>query len=136
MCTLVNRVCGSISLSFLITRSTVSARALKFMTIYSTSNLPKLLSRAKEEGWRILGAAAEVPYGARDYSSASASTSTTEDSSWDLESDDVEANSGVVKNEDVGQNVQQQQQRCLDLHKVEAGSPTILVLGSEGEFVC
>ena len=108
------------------------------MTIYSTSNLPKLLSGAKEEGWRILGAAAEVPDGARDYSSASASVpaSTTEDSSWDLESDDVEADSGVDDDEDVGQNVQQQQQQCLDLHKVEAGSPTILVLGSEGEFVC
>ena len=110
LCTLVNRVCGSISLSFLITRSTASARALKFMTIYSTSNLPKLLSGAKEEGGTILGAAAEVPYGSRDYSSDSAPTSTMEDISWDLESNDVKANSGVDENEDVGQNVQQQQQ--------------------------
>jgi len=128
-------VCSKNSSPLTPTVSAASAGALEFMTIYSTSNLPKLLSGAKEDGWRILGAAAEVPDGARDYSSASASApaSTVEDNSWDLESDDGEAGSGVDDNKDVGQNAQQQQQQqCLDLHKVKAGSPTILVLGSEG----
>ena len=40
--------------------SAASAGAVEFSTIYSTNNLPKILNTAKEDGWRILGAAAEA----------------------------------------------------------------------------
>lgn len=46
--------------------SAASAGALEISEIYSTSNLPRLLNGAKEDGWRILGAAASVPNGMRN----------------------------------------------------------------------
>lgn len=42
------------------TVSAASAGALELMNVYSTSNLPRTLSRAKEDGWHILGAAITV----------------------------------------------------------------------------
>lgn len=114
------------------------------MTIYSTSNLPKLLNGAKEDGWRILGAAAEVPDGVqnRGISSGAAggsslpSKNASANNDWDLESeDDADDESEVVFADDNNiDNTEQQQQQCLDLHKIETGEslPTILVLGSEG----
>ena len=110
------------------------------MTIYSTSNLPKLLNGAKEDGWRILGAAAEVPDGvARDFGSGGSSnrkkgsTSNTadDDSEWDV--DIAENGDGNAANDNDGIEDQQQQQ-CFELHTVDTDSPTILVLGSEGEY--
>ena len=130
--------CSLHSLSLSGSHSAASAGALEFMTIYSTSNLPKLLNGAKEGGWRILGAAAEVPDGVRDYSIsnvATAASTTNDDNDWDVEGDDNDDAGVVVDDESVDTNTQQQQgQQCLDLHKVETGSPTILVLGSEGEL--
>jgi len=38
--------------------SAASAGAVELMTVYSTNNLPKSLAKAKQNGWRILGAAA------------------------------------------------------------------------------
>ena len=117
------------------------------MTIYSTSNLPKLLNGAKDDGWRILGAAADVPDGvARGQFSAApdvaAGTADEDDNDWDLGGDDAvdEEEAGVeveVDTSDVDSSTenQGQKQQCLDLHKVETGKPTILVLGSEGELV-
>lgn len=46
--------------------SAASAGALEISQIYSTSNLPRLLNGAKEDGWRILGAAASVPNSMRN----------------------------------------------------------------------
>jgi 21S rRNA (GM2251-2'-O)-methyltransferase len=46
--------------------SAASAGALEISQIYSTSNLPRLLNGAKEDGWRILGAAAYVPNSMRN----------------------------------------------------------------------
>eukprot|EP00584_Thalassiosira_punctigera_P000078 CAMPEP_0172533976 /NCGR_PEP_ID=MMETSP1067-20121228/6510_1 /TAXON_ID=265564 ORGANISM="Thalassiosira punctigera, Strain Tpunct2005C2" /NCGR_SAMPLE_ID=MMETSP1067 /ASSEMBLY_ACC=CAM_ASM_000444 /LENGTH=626 /DNA_ID=CAMNT_0013318703 /DNA_START=106 /DNA_END=1986 /DNA_ORIENTATION=- len=116
-------VCSKNSSPLTPTVSAASAGALEFMTIYSTSNLPRLLNGAKEEGWRILGAAAEVPDGVRYYSGSNTDTTTgaAGGNDWDLGND---------SNDDSGNNAQQQQ--CLDLHKVKAESPTVLVLGSEG----
>ena len=41
--------------------SAASAGALELCTVYSTPNLPRTLQAAKENGWRILGAAALTP---------------------------------------------------------------------------
>lgn len=140
-------VCSKNSSPLTPTVSAASAGALEFMTIYSTSNLPKLLNGAKEDGWRILGAAAEVPDGVqnRGISSGAAggsslpSKNASANNDWDLESeDDAEDESEVVvaddNNIDNTEQQQQQHQQCLDLHKIETGEslPTILVLGSEG----
>jgi len=46
--------------------SAASAGALELCEVYSTSNLPRTLNAAKSDGWRILGAAASVPYGMID----------------------------------------------------------------------
>ena len=120
-----------------LTHSAASAGALEFMTIYSTSNLPKLLNIAQEDGWRVLGAAADVPDGAKDVSGGSSNTASTAgvatDSDWDLGGMEEEDECGDEENnEDVDNNSQQQEQQCLNLQSVEMGSPTILVLGSEG----
>jgi 21S rRNA (GM2251-2'-O)-methyltransferase len=43
--------------------SAASAGALELTQIYSTNNLPRTLNSAREDGWRILGAAASAPNG-------------------------------------------------------------------------
>lgn len=45
------------------TVSAASAGALELSQIYSTNNLPRTLNAAREDGWRILGAAASAPNG-------------------------------------------------------------------------
>ena len=106
------------------------------MTIYSTSNLPRLLNHAKEDGWRILGAAAETSETVNRDSSSSRNGELAlglDDAGWDLGEDDGEeatAASVVVGEEaDTMKDVEQQ---YFELHKVDADTPTILVLGSEG----
>ncbi len=99
--------------------SAASSGALEFMTVYSTSNLPKTLNNAKDNGWRVLGAAAEVPGSTdtrRDNTGAN-------DNDWDIGGEDDGAT----------QQRQEQQQQCYDLYDVETNKPTILVLGSEGK---
>ncbi|KAL7537044.1 hypothetical protein ACHAXR_007552 [Thalassiosira sp. AJA248-18] len=134
-------VCSKNSSPLTPTVSAASAGALEFMTIYSTSNLPKLLNGAKEDGWRILGAAAEVPDGGANSKdgqyggggSSSKSIGNNNDNEWDLggmEEEDEDAEDEVMDFIAATEDVTQQQ--CFDLHKVETGSPTILVLGSEG----
>jgi len=39
--------------------SASSAGALEFMSVYSTSNLPRTLQKAKEDGWRVIGTITE-----------------------------------------------------------------------------
>lgn len=46
--------------------SASSAGALEYSTIYSCNNLPRILNAAKDDGWRILGAAASAPAGMID----------------------------------------------------------------------
>jgi len=46
--------------------SAASAGALELCEIYSTTNLPRTLNAAKENGWRVLGAAASAPSGMID----------------------------------------------------------------------
>jgi rRNA methylases len=46
--------------------SAASAGALELCQVHSTSNLPRTLHTAKEDGWRILGAAAMAPSGMLD----------------------------------------------------------------------
>ena len=115
-----------------VARSAASAGALEFMTIYSTSNLPKMLKGAQEDGWRILGAAAEVPEAAREYRSGARSgavaAGTAVDNEWDVDGAAVEV---AVGDETVGAQTPQARQ-CLGLHEVDTTAPTILVLGSEG----
>ncbi|KAL9184944.1 hypothetical protein ACHAXT_002721 [Thalassiosira profunda] len=121
-------VCSKNSSPLTPTVSAASAGALEFMTIYSTSNLPKLLKGAAEDGWRILGAAAEVPGGAKDVGGGNAVASEADNSeNWYLDGDsDDEGDEN-----DSGDN-EEQEQRCFDLNEVETDVPTILVLGSEG----
>ena len=125
--------------------SAASAGALEFMTIYSTSNLPKLLNSAREDGWRVLGAAADVPDGAgavRGGIGGSGDNKDDEDddvvddNEWDLDGS-VDDYAGVDVAGAVAHDAQPERQRlrprCFDLNEVEIGSPTIIVLGSEGE---
>jgi 21S rRNA (GM2251-2'-O)-methyltransferase len=90
--------------------SASSSGALEFMTVYSTSNLPRMLNNAKDGGWRVLGAAADVPGSAR--------------------SDEDGAIGDLDKDDDVI--INQQHHQYLDLQDIETKTPTILVLGSEG----
>lgn len=99
--------------------SAASSGALEFMTVYSTSNLPKTLNNAKDNGWRVLGAAAEVP-GSTD---TRRDATGVNDNDWDIGGEDIGAT----------QQRQEQQQQCYDLYDVETNKPTILVLGSEGK---
>ena len=46
--------------------SAASAGALEICDVFSTSNLPRTLNAAREDGWRILGAAASAPDGMED----------------------------------------------------------------------
>ena len=121
-------VCSKNSSPLTPTVSAASAGALEFMTIYSTSNLPRLLNGAKEDGWRILGAAAEVPEKARVNNKNGELALGLDDAGWELGEDDETA---VVAN-DESTKVQQEEQQHFELHKVDSNSPTILVLGSEG----
>lgn len=56
-------VCSKNSAPASAISSAASAGALELCQVYSTNNLPRTLSAAKEEGWRILGAAASAPSG-------------------------------------------------------------------------
>jgi hypothetical protein len=122
------------------------------MTIYSTSNLPKLLNRARDDGWRVLGAAADVPDGASAVrvgavggrGGADDDDDDDDDDEYDRIDDDDDDNgwdlggfAGSI--DDAGDARPEQPQRpgprCFDLDEVETGSPTIIVLGSEGEGV-
>ena len=98
--------------------SAASSGALEFMTVYSTSNLPKMLNNAKDNGWRVLGAAADVP-GATDKRRDDTGANGND---WDIDDED----------DATPQPQQEQQQQCYDLYGVETNKPTILVLGSEG----
>ena len=118
-------------------QSAASAGALEFMTIYSTTNLPKLLNNARDDGWRILGAAAaDAESIGRADSNIQEDDENEEDAgnahSWVLGDND---NSEVsAEDEPMNQRKKlQQQTRCYELDEVETGYPTILVLGSEGE---
>ena len=124
------------------TCSAASAGALEFMTIYSTSNLPKLLNNARDDGWRVLGAAADVPDGA---SAVRGGSFGGRGGAYDDEEEEDDRIDGGDNEWDTGENIddaaddarpeqpQRPGPRCFDLHEVNPGSPTIIVLGSEGE---
>lgn len=103
------------------------------MNIYSTTNLPKLLNNAKDDGWSILGAAAaEADSVGRDGNSKFDDDEEVDANanSWDLGDND----NNDYSTEDAPTNQQQKmQQQYHELDEVETGHPTILVLGSEGE---
>ena len=110
--------------------SAASAGALEFMTVYSTSNLPRLLNNARDDGWRVLGAAADVPGGGKESSAVVGPKGTARRrNEWDLEEDDD------VSEEDEEEEAAASsdgQQRHFDLDEVDPAHPTVLVLGSEG----
>jgi len=54
-------VCAKNSAPLSPATSAASAGALELMTVHSTNNLPKALTKAKQNGWRVLGAAAAAP---------------------------------------------------------------------------
>lgn len=122
-------VCSKNSSPLSPTVSAASAGALEFMTIYSTSNLPKLLMGARDDGWRVLGAAVDGPD----------STNVRDDDDDDDENDYNEwvMDKGVEEeedsNDDAGSVISTKlQPRCFNLDEIETGCPTIIVLGSEG----
>lgn len=129
-------VCSKNSSPLSPAASAASAGALEFMTVYSTNNLPKLLNQAKEDGWRVLGAAAELPnVGGGSSGRGGADTRRhVQNNDWDFidDDDDDEPTSDIVEYvSPVKQDDHEQQ--CYNLHEVEVGKPTILVLGSEGK---
>lgn len=121
-------------------RSAASAGALEFMTIYSTANLPKLLNAAKDEGWRILGAAAEVPEGAArrevggDSGGRRGTASSDSEGEWDVELGESDVDVGAANGNPIAENASQPP-TCMELHTVETDARTVLVLGSEGKDV-
>jgi hypothetical protein len=126
------------ALPFRHMRSAASAGALEFMTIYSTSNLPKLLNNARDDGWRVLGAAADVPDGAsavRRRGSAVDDDDEEEDDRIDDDDNEWDTCESIDDADEVARPEQPQRPgpRCFDLDEVNPGSPTIIVLGSEGE---
>ncbi|KAL3802683.1 hypothetical protein HJC23_012007 [Cyclotella cryptica] len=129
-------VCSKNSSPLTPTVSAASAGALEFMTVYSTSNLPKLLNKARDDGWRVLGAAAEAPD--TDSNSKRKGHNTRRSivsNDWDLVEDDDDENdhnSNIVEYNTAPLPLQELEQKCYDLREVEAGPPTVLVLGSEG----
>ena len=128
-------VCSKNSAPLTPTVSAASAGALEFMTVYSTSNLPKLLNAARDDGWRILGAAAEVPdIGNGNKHGGSTGKNMANNNGWELDADLDEEED---ENSDVTHYItpsmpQEEDQKCYNLNEVELGKPTILVLGSEG----
>lgn len=129
-------VCSKNSSPLTPTVSAASAGALEFMTVYSTTNLPKLLNKAREDGWRVLGAAAETPDtdGSRNRKGQSNGRRFASNE-WDLvEEDDSEndRNTNIIEFDTPPLPLHQEEQKCYDLREVETRHPTILVLGSEG----
>ena len=119
-------------LSIFSTHSAASAGALEFMTIYSTSNLPRLLNHAKEDGWRILGAAAEASEKVNRDNNNSRNGELAlglDDAGWDLGEDDGEE---ADDEEEADTTMKDDEQQYFELHNVDTDTPTIIVLGSEG----
>ena len=129
-------VCSKNSAPLTPTVSAASAGALEFMTVYSTSNLPKVLNTARDDGWRILGAAAEAPdTGTKNKHGGSAGKKLLNNNSWDLGNDldeEEDENSDITQYMTSTMPHEERGQKCLDLNEVELGKPTVLVLGSEG----
>ncbi|KAL3816703.1 hypothetical protein ACHAXA_009142 [Cyclostephanos tholiformis] len=136
-------VCSKNSSPLSPTVSAASAGALELMTIYSTSNLPKLLNSARDDGWTVLGAAADVPDGAAirgggggrdddddniEYGHDNDNSHDNDNNEWDL-GDNV-AVDRTGDDDDAG--FVRPKPRCFDLNEVKTGKPTIIVLGSEG----
>ena len=134
-------VCSKNSSPLSPTVSAASAGAVEFMSIYSTTNLPKLLFTAQEDGWQILGAAADVPDGAsRNHDDDKDSIDDNEDdyNEWVMsnEGSDDDDSSNVdnshAGSSSIAATTTKLRPQCFDLNDVKTGSPTIIVLGSEG----
>jgi len=54
--------------------SAASAGALELTRVFSTTNLPRTLNAARDDGWRIVGAAVSAPSGMIDESTGEAPT--------------------------------------------------------------
>jgi 21S rRNA (GM2251-2'-O)-methyltransferase len=102
------------------TVSASSAGALELLNIYSTSNLPRTLAMAEEDGFRIIGAAASVPVS----SSSSSFRDGTDGGDGDINQLDVDM-----------YDLQDLPPLCsssLEQNDNHRHRPTLLVLGSEG----
>jgi 21S rRNA (GM2251-2'-O)-methyltransferase len=127
-------VCSKNSSPLSPAASAASAGALEMMTVYSTNNLPKLLNQAREDGWRVLGAAAEIPdTGGR--SGGSISRKELQSNDWDFidDEDEDDQSSDITEYANLVKQNEEEDQRCYNLNEVEVGQPTVLVLGSEGK---
>eukprot|EP00956_Cyclotella_meneghiniana_P028700 scaffold67690_cov55-Cyclotella_meneghiniana.AAC.6 len=124
-------VCSKNSSPLTPTVSAASAGALEFMKIYSTSNLPKLLNKAREDGWRVLGAAADDS-GSRDSYKLGNLEKGVQGNAWDLD-DEVDDDQDLDITEYATPSMQEDNdQKYYNLNEVENNEPTVLVLGSEG----
>jgi 21S rRNA (GM2251-2'-O)-methyltransferase len=132
-------VCSKNSSPLSPTVSAASAGAVEFMSIYSTTNLPKLLYTAQEDGWQVFGAAADVPDGTASRNNHDDDNDSIDDNEDDYNewvmsnegSDDDDSSN--VDNSHVGSSsISKLKPQCFDLHEVKTGNPTIIVLGSEG----
>jgi 21S rRNA (GM2251-2'-O)-methyltransferase len=106
------------------------------MTVYSTNNLPKLLNNARENGWRILGAAAEAPDTVGGNKRPDSIRRAAQGNDWDLVDDELDEDedqtSDIIEYESASVPRQEEEQKCYNLNEVDIGPPTVLVLGSEG----
>ncbi|KAL7545518.1 hypothetical protein ACHAWF_008866, partial [Thalassiosira exigua] len=104
--------------------SAASAGALELTTVYATSNLPRLLDAAREDGWRVLGAAAaEAPGGGGGVDAVA------RDDAWDLggmEEEDDDDDGGEDYGARDAVEAGPRRQRHYDLRTVPADRPTVL----------
>ena len=127
-------VCAKNSSPLSPAASAASAGALEFMTVYSTNNLPKLLNQAKDDGWRVLGAAAELPdVGGASNRRVGGTRKEVQRSEWDFIDDEDEDDTADITEYASPAQQYDKEQQCYNLHEVEVGKPTVLVLGSEGK---
>lgn len=97
--------------------SAASAGALEVLDVYSTNNLPRTLSQAREDGFRVIGASSSVPL-------ESSSRKSNDDSAYDEDDEDDDSE---------GPHLYDLQD--LPVHVPDENGndrPILLVLGSEG----
>ena len=113
--------------------SAASAGALELLDVYSTSNLPRTLSQAAKDGFRVIGASSSVPAQSQQPSNLERLQVNNDGDSWDDDNEDEIEN---LSNPDLYAQPPLYDLQDLPVHLTgDAGNdrPILLVLGSEGQ---
>jgi 21S rRNA (GM2251-2'-O)-methyltransferase len=110
--------------------SASSAGALELLDVFSTNNLPRTLSQAREDGFRVIGASSSVPQQTSTYGRQKMDDEEEEDDdsdNWD--NDDLDGSSSTIESSAAPP--------LYDLQELPTqiadDRPILLVLGSEGQ---